>query len=197
MNALTTNNKTWLDTLLREQNWSHALTLNFTTGRYEADPMALNRPMTPLEYQYEAHRQSTANTSRWTYSSDQDQQTKLQSQAEALIYRGLLRIKQQLYGPRCYKKNNMSTFIVFEYGDKEHKLHAHCLLDLSDYRNDDEALNQAIKRGIHKADGIANNEYDLQPLYTQDSGYDWIDYISKHIDYSSLKNIDWRNSTIK
>jgi hypothetical protein len=163
------NNKAWLDSMLREQTWTHALTLNYTTAR---------------------------NSSRWLYTCDKDNQAKLQDQAEALMYTGLLRIKQQLYGPRCYKRQNMNKFVVYEYGDKENKLHAHCLLDLSDYAHSDDQLTQAVKRGICKSGGIANNEWDLQSLYTMASGYGWIDYISKHVDYNGFTNIDWRNSTI-
>lgn len=189
----------WLNRMLSEGNWTHALTLNFTTGGGRVnDELSFGKGMTLDEYRYKEHERMVRSGSRWIYCDDGIGRAQQQEQAESILYNGLLRIKQKLYGKRCYKKDNMNRLVVYEYGDKEHRLHAHCLIDFSDYQRSAEDLESGIKAGISCCGGLATNEYELQELYSlKETGYGWHNYITKKVDYKTLGSIDWRNSTIK
>ena len=163
-----TKNKTWLRNTIRDAGGTHALTLNFTTDK-------------------------------WTYNSDQKHRVALQQKAEEILYKGFECIAKKLYGPRHYKKNIMNRIVVYEYGkaEKAHRLHAHCVIDLSDWKDSPEKLAAGVKTGISKCRGLADNEYDFQEMYYQEDGYGWEDYITKFVNYSDFSTIDLRNSKIK
>jgi hypothetical protein len=192
-------NRIWLRTLAERLDTTHALTLNFTNADWRTSSQLFNNRMNIEEYEIASHKERTINASRWTFTSDDSARAKLQEKAEEILYNGFKCIAQSLYGPRYYKKNNMSRLVVYEYGKREnaHRLHAHCAIDLRDFTGSAGELADGVNRGIRKCGGLAANEYDLQEIYVKDGGYSWIDYITKHVDYSEFKNIDWRNSTIK
>lgn len=196
MNTITTateSPKRWFKSEIQKLKGTHALTLNFTTARQTVAKEKKN--MTFAEMKYEMSKDRLLNSSRWNRTYDNDYRQQLQKDAESIVYKAFLNIGQQLYGKRFYKKNNMNRAVVYEFGKREQKLHAHCFIDFSDYRDSDEQFAESINRAILKTSGVANNEYDLQKCYEQDNGYNWSYYITKHID-DSLSTVDFRNSTI-
>jgi hypothetical protein len=192
-------NREWMNNQLLNQQWTHDLSLNFTNGKkFTSKDYQMNyvKPMTLEDYRFEQHKEKSKENNQWIYSIDKTERETLQEKAEGILYDGFRCIGQQLYGRRFHKKDNMRRAIIFEYGKEKGKLHAHCIMDFSDWHRSEEDLQEGIKKGIKSCGGLASNEYDLQETYVKD-GYSWSQYITKHLDYENLSNFDWRNSTIK
>jgi len=83
---------------------------------------------------------------------------------------------------------------VYEYGRYGGKFHAHIAIDFNDYSGSYEDLFQGVKKGIGVTVGIASKEFKLEPMYVTESGFNWINYILKEVDFTTMETVDFKNS---